>query len=786
MKLSLILLMLVLFPVVYGYDYYAQQGLLTNTSRLSAYMDFNRANTSCTNINLNYPNTTLIKVENCQANYKDTSIVNNALLHQVKAGAGGGDLGWWFDTRPSVDYILEVDLNASILNAVVGYVKWIGIAGIPDPIIDMNSTHFSCKQNATVTNNYPIVLNNWYHQKIAFDDTNNKFSVWINETLLCNNVSFGSYDNNYIKVYGGWSQPFKITWDNLVMYNLTGVNPYYSAYSLGFDSQQPPDLTSTNIISSLVNITYAQSGLNISSGIIYHKVNDTISDISYYLNRSAVSGWQINQCTNISTTGYKCRLDDNEIMPASYNIAPELMENTSHSQISLSSTNQYLKIQIDNISSIRQYGFLELMANNSGSDPIRLYFCNSSYSTGNPSLSSYCAIIANIPDLAGYNHTHQGGVSSHHIIPFAIGNGQVSGIGVTPSGYFLVRGDTSSNAPSVYGIGTETRPAQMQITSNSGNAWSNELGFTADSHIHQFTNLTSLYYYVCGNRTDNNAQLCTDIRSDLLALDNLPPSMPVLFPIPAQVCRYDNISVNWTGSISPNNLSVTYNATMLGSNSILTSLLAWNKNFSESAGGYNISLFAKDSNGFSSFIDYSNNFMIVAENFSCSAYGNCSVTNTTPCLSALDGSFCAHAYTGNLSVFDASCAFCAPSWYCSNYLPCDMSNTSACLVISDYSLCNSTAPGNYSAYNLNCSYIPPTSRISSSTENLILLAIGVFLWVALLTLTFVFRSFALTGMMWIVGIVLGLFFAIYFYISIGLGFMLLSTSIFLWVASKNN
>ena len=171
--------------------------------------------------------------------------------------------------------------------------------------------------------------------------------------------------------------------------------------------------------------------------------------------------------------------------------------------------------------------------------------------------------------------------------------------------------------------------------------------------------------------------------------------------------------------------------------------------------------------------------------WSCSAYGNCSSNNQTACLNVSDSNLCGDIFGGDLGDYNGTCSYCWPNWYCSNYASCASNNISSCLVISDYSSCNSTAPSNYTAYNTNCTYTPPPPHISADNENLVLLAIGVFFWVAMLTLTFIFRSVALTSMMWLSGVVLGLFFAVNFYILVGFGFMLLSTFIFLWVASQH-
>jgi hypothetical protein len=208
--------------------------------------------------------------------------------------------------------------------------------------------------------------------------------------------------------------------------------------------------------------------------------------------------------------------------------------------------------------------------------------------------------------------------------------------------------------------------------------------------------------------------------------------------------------------------------------------LLTNSSFGVNRGFYNASIWATDTAG--NLLNGS--FWInltCAPSWACSSYGSCNSSDIAPCISVTDG-FCSDTYMGDLSIYDNNSCSCAPSWACSSYGSCNgTSGIISCINVTDH-LCFHTYTGNISAFDGICQ----KSRIAATDEILILLAIGVFFWVAMLTLTFTFRSFALTSMMWLSGVVLGLFFAGNFNIMIGFGFMLLSTMIFLWVASRQS
>jgi hypothetical protein len=326
-------------------------------------------------------------------------------------------------------------------------------------------------------------------------------------------------------------------------------------------NQTPADVDSLNVVGKPLNITYNltdPSGINASTPVLYYKVNTTASDCWTYVNGSlGACGYQNRSPSSNASDLWLWRLWDNQVYPATYNLNESLMETTAHSSTGLTSASTLLKIQLLNVSNTTQYGFFEVMANQSGGTAdLRVYYCNSSYSTGSPAASTSCTLFYTFLDNSPYNHTHTN-YSSHLVAPFAINttNGTINGVKVTSTSYFVLRPTTGTGTWNVYYISNVSRTNAIQSSANTGSSWSNFSG-TVDSHLHQYEGNYTLWYYACANDSVWNSN-CSSVSQDLLGLAGLPPTPPYVYS-PENATYGASIPINYTAAVSPNGYPISY------------------------------------------------------------------------------------------------------------------------------------------------------------------------------------------------------------------------------------
>ena len=253
-------------------------------------------------------------------------------------------------------------------------------------------------------------------------------------------------------------------------------------------SQVPADVDSFNAVGGGLNITYNLTdadGIDTASPILYYKTNTSASDCWTYVNGSYGScGYQPRDPASNSTDLWLWRLFDNHIYPATYNIDERGMETTAHSSASLAGPNDEIKIELLNISNATLYGWLEVMANStSGSAPLRVYYCNSSYAAGNTGSSPYCSEFYSLAASTQYNHSHSA-FSSHMVIPLSVNTtaGTIGAVKVTSRSYFVLRPATGAGTNwNVYYIANISRANAIQSTSTTGVSWGNFPGTVDDS-----------------------------------------------------------------------------------------------------------------------------------------------------------------------------------------------------------------------------------------------------------------------------------------------------------------
>lgn len=399
--------------------------------------------------------------------------------------------------------------------------------------------------------------------------------------------------------------------------------------SVVLQDKSPDDITSTSGFAQtiLFNYTYTYFGLinneflNLSTVKLNYKLNDSVNSCITYLNGSLYNcNYQSkNYFANVSYELFRFMMTDNDVLPATYNLNETYVENTLHGATTLTSDNQFYKIELLNISNSTRYGFYEVMLNiTSGTEsPVQVFYCNSTYTTGSLLSSSNCVQFGTIATPYNYNHSHSA-FSKHHLVPMAIVNGSLSGIKVTSRSYFIIRG-INTKTVSVYNVAGYVRPNAMATTGNNGVSWTEITTSVVDSHVHQFNSDATFYYYAQGyyNKLAYEAYYNSSILYDVLDLGGLPPDSPVIHYPLENILYKGIINVNYSFGASPMGLSVIYsnislrniaddswNYTIVANNTPNTNY-SWNSS-SVPDGSYNVRVYNCDSTMICSFSEVNN------------------------------------------------------------------------------------------------------------------------------------------------------------------------------------
>lgn len=334
-----------------------------------------------------------------------------------------------------------------------------------------------------------------------------------------------------------------------------------------FDST-PPSFTVNRVPNNftletiLTQNNYINSSITDSTGVLNSSIYmEFLKNNTYtYLNGSLINPSRNFTYTNASGSLYFFYIDEQDTLGGTFNYDSEYMESVQHTNFSFSGVNNWLKIQFLNVSNNANYNFEEIMADNAtiSSDVTTYYYCNSSYTTGNPVSNNNCVIIYSAPINRVYNHSHSpNGFSKHKIIPFNlnISTGKIGNVYVTPISYFLKQASTSTEL--VYYISNISRINAIQTSNNNGNTWSNFAG-TIDAHLHQIYNNASINYKICANDSyiPNNYG-CSSWYYDIIDLPNLNPSSVAIFN-PINSSYNTSILINHSSSSVSSGYIVSY------------------------------------------------------------------------------------------------------------------------------------------------------------------------------------------------------------------------------------
>lgn len=364
----------------------------------------------------------------------------------------------------------------------------------------------------------------------------------------------------------------------------------------------PTDINSTTFIqvNYTLNVSSSDTTYPTATATLFWRIVQSLMPCSIYYQKSchAVNNTYYNKTmTKVNNQSYFAQLDDNDVFPGYYPYDDSFIE-ASPKQNYTSYTNNNIKFNIYNFTTYTGQLFLSTefnAINLSGGNPIGIYYCNSSYTSGTPVTNTNCELQDSfIPDnLLNLFHEH-GLNSSHFVVPLqpTIPKTQLSYIifatvGTAANGYRFRYSLNSSYDNTSFNIG-------------QFNSWSST-NFIFDMHIHQF--LGSDYIQLFANYSDNESIKSTsNIITDFFNITQYAPSAPIFinpscnekFPISTD---NQTIFFNWTRSVDLNNDSVNYNLTLTnGAVSYMrytpNTSLNWSINLS--AGDWSFGLYACD------------------------------------------------------------------------------------------------------------------------------------------------------------------------------------------------
>lgn len=343
---------------------------------------------------------------------------------------------------------------------------------------------------------------------------------------------------------------------NSANYTLGAEQLQEEAPQVVFSNQNPTDLTTSNVFGHNATFDYNitdpdATPVNASTARLFFKTNSSTSDISFFVNGSSMIGFFNTTSTNVSSN-FSFQVEDNEIYPATYNYNELLVEDTPHSVFTLGGASDIIITRFFNVSNNKPFGIYEMNA--SCTTNSNIYYCNSSYTTGSPAVSSFCTVFATINSTTPVNHTHSQ-YSQHKIFPFSMNTttGLLGTVYVTPVSYFLLRG--SGGTCNQGYITNVSRVDTVRTSVNTGATYTNLVG-TTDTHLHQFDGSDTFYYYACANDTANVGN-CSTVRFDIFNLSGMPPTAPFVFS-PTNSTYYGTIPINYTQSSSPTNDQLIY------------------------------------------------------------------------------------------------------------------------------------------------------------------------------------------------------------------------------------
>jgi hypothetical protein len=360
-------------------------------------------------------------------------------------------------------------------------------------------------------------------------------------------------------------RPYFILWREVTT---TPSNNTYNITNTGLTIINTSNTFKLDINMSVVpNQTTNMSTLN-SSANIYYSINTTLNNncAIFYQKTCVLSATYQNRImvlkSNLSNeTLYNYTLYDNDIYPGYYPFNYSIIDGTIHSSYDLYANNN-IRFNVFNFSTITNYTLnLEFMSNTSGTSNLLIYYCNSSYITGNPATNTNCQLIDTFTPTGAYSHNHT--YSKHNAVPVVIN----SVTKTQNSSFIFVNTGNNANAWKV-GYITDLGYDNTSFVTGNYNTWTYQdttQNKIFDIHLHPISQNDTFRYYTTfydGNTTTTSN---TSILTYNIAYQN-PSASNIITPI----CNYDytlrpndedlgeNLTITWTNSTSQLGYPISY------------------------------------------------------------------------------------------------------------------------------------------------------------------------------------------------------------------------------------
>lgn len=308
------------------------------------------------------------------------------------------------------------------------------------------------------------------------------------------------------------------------------------------------NLTISNITSASYAELYFRPVTTLNNGCAIFYENNCHQQSSIY---------SVENMTKITNTSYTMFLDDDEIFPAWYPYDFGFIENAPSTANYTVYNAHNIKVNINNFSIVSNYTFLSFEFQTvNGSSPLNVYYCNSSYTSGNPSVSTNCELVT-VYSPQSPSHIEHG--KPEHTVRF-----QVNSVKKTTTSYLII--ENNGGVPTAWTFPAVTNSSYDNLSFNTGldTAWSST-NLLFNVQLHSYRDADYFQYYVLFHDSLNNKNT-SDVVVDFYNITNYPPTVPDfvnhcgnIYTISSDGLLGDNINPRWSNASDPNNDTVYYN-----------------------------------------------------------------------------------------------------------------------------------------------------------------------------------------------------------------------------------
>src|SRR3989339_749358 len=419
------------------------------------------------------------------------------------------------------------------------------------------------------------------------------------------NISFYAYTsgldtNEYIAAY--WYNG--TSWINLMQVEDIASYTFYN-YSLPASANNNSNFKirfrcfagNTNEICALDNINVTGNilvnvSINDSNGVsnsrLYYNNSGNLtyagisSQDSGYVNMTLISGTNFSGVWQGNITHWFYR-------PSKYNLFIKDIENVNVSYQNIYD-GIFMKVNFTGIpvNSNMSYRIDFYILNESSlSDDCSLYYCNSSYNSGNP-INNNCSYIGGLEILSPTL------VYGRKALSFSLdNNSQINSVIATSNISIIFEASHINNTNDSWKIREQniTSGGHTYVSADNGTSWGLKNDWESDVHIHwyDFANNQQFQYWAWANNSLNNS-IDSALQFDIWESGSDSPSKP-LITIPEGYNHYKEIlNITWLSSNDPNGDAFTYNISLLNEDGTFNKTIngSVNQNFNSQI--YNTSL----------------------------------------------------------------------------------------------------------------------------------------------------------------------------------------------------